>query len=174
VSDFAQELALQIPRLRRYARALSGNVAWADDLVQDTLERALRRRWLFRFSGNLSGWLYKILFRLYLNQAAQRRLLPLVSPEEAPEPSAAEDIGLKLDMQRALARLSPEQRAVVLLVGLEQLSYQEAAEALQIPLGTVMSRLARGREQLRIQLDREPAAPGNTPKPRPPSLVRIK
>jgi RNA polymerase sigma-70 factor, ECF subfamily len=174
VSDFAQELALQIPRLRRYAWALSGNVAWADDLVQDTLERALRRRWLFRFSGNLSSWLYKILFRLYLNQVAQRRLLPLVPPEEAPEPSTAEDIGVQLDIQRALARLSPEQRAVVLLVGLEQLSYQEAAEVLKIPLGTVMSRLARGREQLRIQLNGEPAAPGIKPQPRPPSLVRIK
>lgn len=172
MSDFAQELTLQIPRLRRYARALSGNATWADDLVQDTLERALRRRWLFRFSSNLTAWLFTMLYRLYLNQAAHRSLLPMVSPDEVPEPGACNDVGLQLDMQRALARLNPEQRAVVLLVGLEQLSYQETAEVLKIPLGTVMSRLARAREQLRILLNMEPAALGS--KPRPPSLIRIK
>jgi len=169
MSDFAQELTLQIPRLRRYARALSGNAAWADDLVQDTLERALRRRWLFRFGSNLSAWLFTMLFRLYLNQSTRQSLLPMVAPEDAPEPSASDDIGLQLDMQRALARLNPEQRAVVLLVGLEQLSYQETAEVLKIPVGTVMSRLARAREQLRILLNGGPAASAKSP-----TLVRIK
>jgi RNA polymerase sigma-70 factor, ECF subfamily len=172
MSDFAQELTLHIPRLRRYARALCGNSAWADDLVQDTLERALRRRWLFRFGSNLAAWLFTMLFRLYLNQAAHRRLLPMVPPEQAPEPSAADDIGLQLDIQRALARLNPEQRAVVLLVGLEQLSYQETAEVLNIPLGTVMSRLARAREQLRIWLNGGPATGAKSAKS--PTLIRIK
>lgn len=151
--DFSQELALQIPRLRRYARALTRNVAWADDLVQDTLERALRRRWLFRIQGNLVPWLMTILYRLYLNEAArnsrqQDQAMDAVMPESA----GTDDYGWQIDMERALARLTPEHRAVVVLVGLEQVSYHEAAQILGVPAGTVMSRLARARSQLRAIL----------------------
>jgi RNA polymerase sigma-70 factor, ECF subfamily len=152
--DFSQELALQIPRLRRYARALTHNAAWADDLVQDTLERALRRRWLFRIQGNFTSWLMTILYRLYLNDAARNRKqqeqeMDTDMPEYA-SPSA--ESGWQIDMRRALARLSAEHRAVIVLVGLEQVSYQEAADILGVPLGTVMSRLARARSQLRAIL----------------------
>ncbi len=140
--DFSQELALQIPRLRRYARALTHNAAWADDLVQDTLERALRRRWLFRMQGSLTAWLMTILYRLYLNDAARSQRQQVVD-EALPEPASTVEQGWEIDVQRALARLSAEHRAVIVLVGLEQVSYQEAADILGVPPGTVMSRLAR-------------------------------
>lgn len=156
MSDFAHALALQIPRLRRYARALTHDATWADDLVQDTLERALRRRWLFRINSNLTAWLFTMLYRLYLNEAARRRVV-VAMDEDAPEPAMSADPGLQLDMQRALARLSAEHRAVIVLVGLEQLSYKETAEVLNIPLGTVMSRLTRAREQLRLLLAGAPS-----------------
>jgi len=156
MSDFVDALALQIPRLRRYARALTHDASWADDLVQDTLERALRRRWLFRINSNLAAWLFTILYRLYLNDSTRRRALSVVSDEDAPEAVAPGDIGLQLDMRRVLDKLSLEHRAVVVLIGLEQLSYQEAAEVLDIPIGTVMSRLARAREQLRKLLSDAP------------------
>ncbi|HCY62086.1 MAG TPA: hypothetical protein DHV59_04495 [Oxalobacteraceae bacterium] len=153
--DFSQELALQIPRLRRYARALTRNAAWADDLVQDTLERALRRRWLFRIQGNLVPWLMTILYRLYLNEAArnsrqQDQAMDAVAV--MPESAGTDDYGWQIDMERALACLTPEHRAVVVLVGLEQMSYHEAAQILDVPAGTVMSRLARARSQLRAIL----------------------
>lgn len=156
MSDFADALAQQIPRLRRYARALAHDVAWADDLVQDTLERALQRRWLFRLNTNLTAWLFTMLYRLYLNDVARRRTLPALTEEELPEGAADADLGLQIDMQRALARLSTEHRAVIVLIGLEQLSYQEAAEVLGIPIGTVMSRLTRARAQLRTLLSGKP------------------
>lgn len=164
MSDFCQDLALQIPRLRRYARALTHNVAWADDLVQDTLERALGRRWLFRLNSNLSAWLYTMLYRLYLNDASRAHRLTMVTEDQVPEAAQAAnggDIGLQLDLRRALAQLSAEQRAVLVLVALEQLSYKEAAAVLGIPVGTVMSRLARAREQVRQLLaDAPPASAG--------------
>lgn len=157
MADFADALALQIPRLRRYARALTHDVSWADDLVQDTLERALQRRWLFRLNTNLTAWLFTMLYRLYLNEAPRRRMVS-VPLEEVPEPVAPGDPGQQIDLHRALARLSPEHRAVIVLVGLEQLSYQEVAEVLNVPVGTVMSRLARAREQLRRLLSEQPSA----------------
>jgi RNA polymerase sigma-70 factor (ECF subfamily) len=155
MSDFAEALALQIPRLRRYARALTHDSGWADDLVQDTLERALRRRWLFRINSNLTAWLFTILYRLYLNEVPRRRAVFVT--EQTAEPVAPGDPGLELDMKRALERLSPEHRAVIVLVGLEQLSYKEAADVLNLPMGTLMSRLARAREQLRNLLSDAPS-----------------
>lgn len=156
--DFADALALQIPRLRRYARALTHDVVWADDLVQDTLERALRRRWLFRLNSNLTAWLFTMLYRLYLNDASRRRVTIAIDDADVPEAAAPGDVGLQLDMQRAMAALSPEHRAVIVLVGLEQLSYKEAADVLNVPLGTVMSRLTRARQQLRALLSGQPPA----------------
>jgi RNA polymerase sigma-70 factor (ECF subfamily) len=149
VIDFAQELGSQIPRLRRYARALTRDASWADDLVQDTMERALGRRWLLRANSNLSAWLFTMLYRLYLNDVARYRMMRGAQDENFSEPSASSDIGIRLDLQRALDQLGPDHRAVVLLIGLEQMSYKETASILGIPIGTVMSRLMRGREQLR-------------------------
>ncbi len=165
MSDFAEALAAQIPRLRRYARALTHNAAWSDDLVQDTLERALRYRWRFHFDGNLTAWLFTILYRRYLSDASRNRIFEAT---DAPEPVSPGDMGARLDMQRALARLSPEHRAVIVLVALEQLSYKEAAEVLDIPVGTLMSRLARGRERLRSLLSGAPSSTTAGP------LTRIK
>jgi RNA polymerase sigma-70 factor (ECF subfamily) len=157
MADFAEALALQIPRLRRYARALTHNAAWADDLVQDTLERALRRRWLFRLNSNLTAWLFTMLYRLYLNDLARHRMVSIDDSADMPEPAASGDVALQLDMQRALAKLSHEHRAVIVLVGLEQLSYKETAAVLDVPIGTVMSRLTRARERLRALLADPPA-----------------
>jgi RNA polymerase sigma-70 factor, ECF subfamily len=173
MTDFAQDLALQIPRLRRYARVLTHNAAWADDLVQDTLERALGRRWLFRLNSNLSAWLYTMLYRLYLNDAARARRQQEITVADVPEtPTLDTDPGLQLDVQRALARLSVEHRAVLVLVALEQLSYKEVATVLGIPLGTVMSRLARAREQLRLSLGE--VAPAASPVEAIAPLTRVK
>ncbi|QDZ30180.1 RNA polymerase sigma factor [Noviherbaspirillum sp. UKPF54] len=169
MSDFADALALQIPRLRRYARALTHDVSWADDLVQDTLERALQRRWLFRINSNLTAWLFTMLHRLYLNEAKRRTRVSAVD-EEAAEAAAPDDPALQLDMRRALDSLSPEHRAVIILIGLEQMSYQEAAEVLDIPLGTVMSRLTRARTLLRKLLSDQPTSAAETA----PHLTRIK
>jgi RNA polymerase sigma-70 factor (ECF subfamily) len=122
--DFAHDLADQIPRLRRYARALTHNAAWADDLVQDTLERALRHRWRFSMNSNLTAWLMTMLYRLYLNQASHLRTPMAVVADDAPDAEISDDTVSQLDIQNALASLGPEQRAVIVLIGLEQLSYK--------------------------------------------------
>jgi RNA polymerase sigma-70 factor (ECF subfamily) len=123
--------------------------------VQDTMERALSRAWRFRAGSNLRAWLFTMLYRIYLNDVArERRSAPLEADDEISVSHS--EPGQLLDMERAMARLPPEQRVVLLLVGLEQLSYAEAAAILEIPLGTVMSRLSRGRERLRRLLAGEP------------------
>ncbi len=148
-----------IPNLRRYARALVGDRHGADDLVQDTLERAMRKFHLWR-PGDLRAWLFSIMHNVFVNQLRARRIDPAAEiPDELPgEPSAAWSAGVR-DLERGLAVLSPEQREVVLMVSLEDMSYAEVSRALGIPIGTVMSRLSRGRERLRRHLDGEPARP---------------
>lgn len=156
------DLTEHLPRLRRYARALTGDRAAADDLVQDTLERALSRWALFRRGSRLDAWLLAIMHNLFINQVRARGARPQVVPlESCPDP-ATPDTGtdrLALrDLDRALARLPPEQRAVLLLVSLEELSYEDAGKVLGIPVGTVMSRLSRARERLRALLAGEKPA----------------
>jgi RNA polymerase sigma-70 factor, ECF subfamily len=147
----------QIPSLRRYARALTGNRDAADDLVQDTLERALARSALFRPGGNPRAWLFAIMHNMFVNQvrsATSRRTVAL--DPEAMEPTAQDRAheGLAVrDIERALAVLPAEQREVVLLIALEALSYADTARVIGVPIGTVMSRLSRGRERLRTLLD---------------------
>jgi len=161
VADLRVLIEEQIPRLRRYARALTGDRSLADDLVQDTLERALSRFHLWRHGSDLRAWMFTIMHNIFVNQARTR----MRHQHEALETSAAvesmrarEPDWLELrDLDSALAQLPHEQRAVLLLVGLEQLTYEEAARVLQVPIGTVMSRLSRGRERLRVVL----AAGGN-------------
>ena len=146
----------QIPRLRRYARALTGDRDAADDLVQDTLERALRRVFLFRPGGNPRAWLFSIMHNLFVNGVRSPSATRKAPAGEAPEPIArdtAHDGLLARDIERAIALLPPEQREVVLLVGLEELTYEAASVVIGAPVGTVMSRLARGRERLRALLD---------------------
>ena len=155
MTDIEQSVEQHIPRLRRYARALTGERAAADDLVQDTLERALSRFHLWRRGSDLRAWLFTIMHNIFVNQARARMRHPHEALDEPtadalqyrePDWSELRDIG------DALARLPVEQRTVVLLVGLEQFTYDEAARVLEVPIGTVMSRLSRARERMRVLL----------------------
>lgn len=153
--DFLDEIEKSVPALRRYARALTRNADRADDLVQDCLERAINKRGLWTPTGTLQGWLFRILLNLWRNEArTQRRRgehVPidglLVEPSvAAPQPGR---IALA-EMSRAIDKLPDEQREALLLVVLEGMSYEEAARVLQIPIGTLMSRLGRARAALRV------------------------
>jgi len=157
-----ERIAEHIPRLRRYARALAGDQHAADDLVQDTLERAINKRHLWRPGSDLRAWLFAIMHNVFVNQLRSRQAHPEDALDDDALPAVAPTDGARLevrDLQTALALLSPEQREVVLLVGLEQLTYAEASHALGIPIGTVMSRLFRGRERLRLLVTGAPAIP---------------
>jgi RNA polymerase sigma-70 factor (ECF subfamily) len=145
-----------IPNLRRYARALVGDRDGADDLVQDTLERAVRKFHLWR-PGDLRAWLFSIMHNVFVNQLKARKIAPSVEIDEemiaAHMPTVTStDV---MDLDRALLRLAPEQREVVLLVALEDMTYADVSHALGIPIGTVMSRLSRGRERLRRVMEGE-------------------
>lgn len=147
-------IVAEIPRLRRYARALAGDAVRADDLVQDTLERALLRFALWR-PGNLRAWLFSIMHNVFVNQ--MKAVQPLVFPGDEAMPDqparAAQADSLELrDLSRALLKIPADQREVLLLIGLESLSYEEAAKVLGVPAGTVMSRLSRGRVRLQALL----------------------
>jgi len=152
----------ELPRLRRYARALVGDRAAADDLVQDTLERAWSRFAQWRAGSDLRAWLFSIMHNLRVDQLRRPGLNALPMDDEelmVPTRATQSDHLEVVDLEAALARLAEEQRAVLLLVALEDMSYEEVAAALGIPIGTVMSRLARGRERLRLILEgRQPSA----------------
>ena len=152
-----------IPNLRRYARALVGDRDAADDLVQDTLERAVRKFHLWR-PGDLRAWLFSIMHNVFVNQLKSRRAsLTEELDENHAGLAGTADAGAAAqvrDLERALASLAAEQREVVLMVSLEDMSYEEVSRALGVPMGTVMSRLSRAREKLRRHLDGEPAQAG--------------
>jgi RNA polymerase sigma-70 factor (ECF subfamily) len=151
---FLDEVQSCVPALRRYARALTHDVDRADDLVQDCLERAIRKQALFRPRGPLQAWLFTMLLNIYRNSARSERrrgesvpidtLLPELSTP-APQPG---HIALA-EMARAIDTLPADQREALLLVVLEDMPYAEAATILQVPLGTLMSRLGRARAALR-------------------------
>lgn len=155
--DVRNQLMDHVPRLRRYARALIRNHDLADDLVQDTLQRALQRLEQFERNTDLRAWLFTIMHNLFANQrrhASMHAVHVSVDDEGVPETefavAANQTHRLEVrDLDAALQMLSIEQRQVVLLIGLEEMSYTDAAFALDIPVGTVMSRLSRGRERLR-------------------------
>ena len=152
---FRQSVEATIPALRRYARALTRNTDTADDLVQDTLVRALRSEHLFH-GGDVRSWLYTILTNLNRNRLRSLSRRPVLSPIEdndAPDLAGPEAGGR--DIERALATLVEDQRHALLLVVLEGLSYREVAEVQGVPIGTVMSRLARARVQIKNYLDGE-------------------
>lgn len=148
------DLVPHIPRLRRLARALCRDRDVADDLVQDTLARALDRAGLFR-GGNLAAWLATIMVNLFRSDRRRFARLPVLVELDTP---GAGDIGAHglveagADIRRALSTLGEEQRVAILLLALEGLSYKEIAEAQNVPIGTVMSRIARARENLRTAL----------------------
>ncbi len=148
------ELLAEIPRLRRYARALTGDTTRADDLVQDTLERALGK-WLLWRPGKLRSWLLTMMHNLFVNNVRTRSPIEYRDDDTLPEYAvrAEQSDGLAVrDLDRALLMLAPEQREVLLLVGLEDLHYDEVARITGVPIGTVMSRLSRARTRLRALL----------------------
>lgn len=170
----AAELEAVVPRLRRYARALTGTREAADDLTQDALERAWQKRALWQPGTDLRAWMFTIMHNLFVN--GTRRARPAVSLDDLavednrPAPGTSVETGIVLgELARSLALLPGEQREVLLLVGLEQFSYAEASEVLGVPIGTVMSRLSRARERLRLLL--EAGSPGTE---RPAPLRRVK
>ena len=146
-----------VPGLRRFARVLlRGDREAADDLVQDSLERALSRWHQRRRNGDLRGWVYTILYHRFVSdrhrqrRRGEHRSLSNLQEAEQPSMEGAQDGAMAhRDLIRGLATLSQEQRSVLLLVGVEDFSYEEAASVLGLPIGTVMSRLSRGRERLR-------------------------
>ena len=155
VVGFRENVQAAIPALRRYARALTRNADIADDLVQDTLVRALRSEHLFH-GGEVRSWLYTILTNLNRNRLRSLARRPALSPideNDAPDMAGPEAGGR--DIERALATLVDDQRTALLLVVLEGLSYREVAEVQGVPIGTVMSRLARARAQIKSFLDGE-------------------
>jgi RNA polymerase sigma-70 factor, ECF subfamily len=155
--DQAALIEAHIPGLRRFACALlRGDRQSADDLVQDCLERALSRWHLRRAEGDVKGWLYTILYNRFLSDQHRRRrrgahdALLEVAEAEHPGVDGGQDSALAhRDLLRAFAALPEEQRSVLVLIAVEDLSYEEAARVLGVPIGTVMSRLSRGRERLR-------------------------
>ncbi|MBC7453167.1 MAG: RNA polymerase sigma factor [Massilia sp.] len=155
------QLLACIPRLRRYARALVGERAGADDLVQDTVERGWARLASWRGGSDMRAWLFSIMHNVHIDQV-RRPSVPTESlSEEAVMPTAPGNpsTGLELrDMETALRQLPDEQREILLLVALEDLSYDEVAHTLSIPIGTVMSRLSRAREKLRANMEGRPYA----------------
>jgi RNA polymerase sigma-70 factor (ECF subfamily) len=156
MDDRGRDFIQYIPRLRRYARALTGDRTRADDLVQDTLERALIKFHLWRPGSDLRAWLFTIMHNLFINQLRSQPagMTAGLDDEALPmavRPTQSDWLEVR-DLQTAVLRLPEEQRAVLLLVGLEQMTYEETSGVLGIPMGTVMSRLSRGRERLRALL----------------------
>ncbi len=163
MSRIAALLEPQIPALRRYAYALTRDHAAADDLVQDTLERAISRWMLRAGDAELRAWLFAILHNLFIDgqRAHRRRPLHDTLDDEADQAGtpATQEAGLiGRDMLAQFGALSQEHQAVLLLVGVEGLAYASVARVLSVPVGTVMSRLSRAREQFRRLLDGERAA----------------
>ena len=158
MSEFIELLEAEIPKLRRYARALTRDPARADDLVQNSLVRAIAKQHLWQPETDLRAWLFTILHHQNVNdvRSASRRGDGVPVEKVAPtlvalsDPTAALQIR---DLERAMAALPEGQRQVILLVGLEGMRYEEVATILGIPIGTVRSRLSRGRETLRILMD---------------------
>jgi RNA polymerase sigma-70 factor (ECF subfamily) len=153
VGGFRNGIEAALPALRRYARALTRDAELADDLVQDTLVRALRSEHLFH-GGEVRSWLYTILTNLNRNRLRSLARRPIIAPID--DTDAADMAGPEAggrDIERALSTLVEDQRAALLLVVLEGLSYREVAAIQGVPIGTVMSRLARARAQMRAYLD---------------------
>lgn len=162
---FRRQLLDAIPRLRRYARSLGLDGPQADDLTQLTLERALSRWQQFDDARDMTVWLLSIAHNAHLDGRRRDARLSVVDPEEMQRAQDAgggdpgADVGLRLDLLRALARLAPEQRETLLLVCVEQLSYAETAQVMGTPIGTVMSRVCRARAALRRLMDGGSVAP---------------
>jgi len=156
------QFAVHIPALQRFARTLTGAQERADDLVQDCLERAIRKKSLFRKPSNPRAWLFKIMHNLHRNQVSKQR--PTVATQELEEVStpanqhAAMEI---LDVRKAMKLLSQEHQEILMLIAVEGLTYAETAEILNVQKGTIMSRLARARDRLRAIMNSDPTTIGD-------------
>jgi RNA polymerase sigma-70 factor (ECF subfamily) len=155
MSDIFHRIENEIPRLRRYARALARDQVFADDLVQDALTRALGKAHLWQEGTDLRAWLFTILHNQYVNHVRRgvRQGTSVEIDETEMRLTTGPDQHARLqlrDLNRALAKLSEEQRQVILLVGMEGMTYEEVAEIMKVPLGTIRSRLSRGRAMLRV------------------------
>jgi RNA polymerase sigma-70 factor (ECF subfamily) len=154
LQQFLDEIEESVPALRRYARALTRNADRADDLVQDCLERAIRKQSLWHPTGSLRSWLFRILLNLYRNELRTSRRrgehvpVETLLVEPAVAPAQPGRIALS-EMARAIDTLAAEQREALLLVVLDGMSYADAAQTIGIPIGTLMSRLGRARAALR-------------------------
>jgi RNA polymerase sigma-70 factor, ECF subfamily len=154
VADTYRQIEAEIPRLRRYARALTRDVAAADDLLQDCLTRALGKLHLWQRDTDLRAWLFTILHNQYVNfvRRSVREGAAVGLSDSDPRLALAPPQGHRLelrDLDRAIARLPEEQRSAIVLVGLDGMRYEEVAAVLDVPVGTIRSRLSRGRETLR-------------------------
>jgi RNA polymerase sigma-70 factor, ECF subfamily len=158
MTELARLLDTEIPRLRRYARALTRDMSRADDLVQSCLLRAIAKQHLWEPGTDLRAWLFTILHNLHVNEVrhAVRACNTVPIDEAAPVLKAPSNVegSLQLrDLERGLGELPEEQRQVILLIGLEGMRYEEVATILDVPIGTVRSRLSRGRDMLRQLMD---------------------
>ncbi len=157
--DFRTQLGSELPALRRFARALTGDAALADDLVQDCVERALNKSHLYDPARPLRAWLYAVLRNIYISglrrsgRASVVKTVDELSDGEGAVPPAQEEHLSAGSVAQALDRLASQHREVIVLVALEEMSYRDVAEILGVPLGTVMSRLSRAREHLRRILE---------------------
>lgn len=160
-----------IPALRRYARLLTGDATRADDLVQDTLERACVKWALWQPGSVLRSWLLSLMHNLHMNHLRDwRHDDGHAALDDAPEPAhdPTAEAAERMDLQQALAALPPPMREVLLLVTVEEYTYAETADILGVPVGTVMSRLHRARERLRkLMMDN-----GQVRRPMPLQLVK--
>jgi RNA polymerase sigma-70 factor, ECF subfamily len=161
---FGDQLIAVLPRLRRFARGLTGSAVDADDLVQAACERALARRHQFQEGTRFDSWMFRIVQTIWIDQIRSRQVRKEdgdVAEERlgSDEPVRRVEARLALsETRRAVERLPPDQRAVLLLVTVDGLSYKEAAEVVQVPVGTIMSRLARARSALQLHLEAGGAA----------------
>ena len=164
MSDFQRCLEKEIPRLRRYARALTRNATYADDLVQDTLARAIQKQHLWEPGTDLRAWLFTIMHNQNVNQV-RRAMRDNVTVDletcsqslvATTDPTSSRQLR---EFERALGELPQDQRQVILLVGLEGMSYEQAAAVLNVPVGTIRSRLSRGRDALRKLMNMEDRQP---------------
>jgi len=162
VAQHEAEIVACIPSLRRYARGLAHDPECADDLVQDTLERAWKRFSMWQRRGAVRAWMFGIMHNLHIDRLrSQRRTPEDAIGDDFADTKAGVAAGDRLelrDLERALQRLPVEHREVLLLVGVEELSYKEIATVIGVPIGTVMSRLSRARERLRAELEGRPIA----------------
>ena len=164
MTDFTRLLEAEIPRLRRYARALTRDGARADDLVQNCLLRAVAKQHLWQPGTNLRAWLFTILHNQNVNDVRRAAregdnvAIEEIAPVLSVQPQAMVSLEMR-DLEAAIAKLVPEQRQAILLVGLEGMAYEEVARILGVPIGTVRSRLSRGRDQLRRLMDMDEKLP---------------